>query len=769
MSVWKLFIPVVLGSLTVGVGVGYAVLQSTASRSGGVHENAETDSSVHNLSSSSTVRLHSSEQLQTPKILELPASLPLPETDDAGHSTSPRRPKPGTASAMALETAKLLEEEQALTPELKLQRADRLLLGGNYKSASSAYAQLKSSHPSYLPAELQLRIALCEEGLGNQSKGIAAYRSVLDHNPAPVIRQTAILGQVRILGSTNRHDLATSMLFGEIVKGTLRHDPESQAQVTHQLAVLVSARIVGEGIGKEKGLHELNDETLLTPQLAVHPYQVLDELMSRPIVQVANPEIPPYDISVVQRFNQSADEIYVNVRTERLTALELVKRAVNRAGWKVKITEEARLKLQESALQPDCVNMPLAVVLDAILDPVETVWKVDGETMYISVANQATIEEMQTHRLKSANRWLKFACLNGPEHPWAPASFLELARTMALKGNLVEASDCISKMLQQFPRSEFEAIGWLNLGKLSLRLGRLNEALKAFHQASDLLAGHPLEAVSYLYAGRVCLESDQIRESISPLTRAKALSEGSRFQAIATLQLVAAYYLLDNYQVANEILLAHHSLFEGEGSHDLAATLTWMIQLKSTLNEYGRTRAGTSLIAALTNTRTSDCFGGHWAWIIGSAYRETGMVQEAISIFRNCLQSSYSFPLQNRIRQCLLEDAPDQLAGIESAQPINRSLIKPSSLLFQTQLKEAATGFHRGDVDTSIRKLHRLLEHPQVADADRRAALRLLGQIYQSKSEHKKAVECFSGVVPTLDLQESVQVISDSLATGPRE
>jgi len=752
--------------LAVGIGVGY-LLQGKTSLSGGSHkagaEASHTDSDTHAASERTLEELDAEEVAETHGEEQghhggsSPAEIASESSDEFLESADElasemaavqRSQSHDDAPAGDLRQPRPLPDLPTGLPAERLARADKLLLLGNYRQARTEYASLLKGASEVQRPELLLRRGLCEESIGDYKQAQSTFREVIELRPAIELRDAAILGQARLWCHAGRRELGIITLFQAIMNGTHQGNGGSHSQIPHQLAVLLAQRVKAAGHDDGTSQNYLLDETLLSPTLLARPHEIIAGLASRELTPMPDQFFSVNDVSVVEKFNASPEETFLNVRAERTTVLELLRRVSSRAGWKIKITEEARLRLQEHTVQTDGLNLPMSLVLDALLEPMECMWLADDASLLVLLSRQATAKEIEEFQIKAAQRTLRFACAFSPEHPWAAASSMELSRLSAQTGAAEAASRYLNQMLAKFPRSEFQAIGWFNLAKIELLQGNLETSLSSFQRSCDLLVGHPMEPLAYLYAGRVQMESDRTRDSIPALTRALVLSEGTRFEPIATLQLSCAYLLLEHYQRANEILIEHRGSLKGSAFEDQAAFLGTLIQYRSTKDKHEQFRAAATLLGTLTNLHAEKCFGGHWMLLVGSVFRDFGMHQQEVKVLRTCLQGPYAFPLQNRIRQMLLEDAPDQLIDVQPQMVAPPTRGKTSPLYFQTQLKEAATSLHQGNSQAALQMSRELVAHPHIEEEDRRAALRLMGRIYQSRGEHEMAIQCFSGIVP---------------------
>jgi tetratricopeptide (TPR) repeat protein len=432
---------------------------------------------------------------------------------------------------------------------------------------------------------------------------------------------------------------------------------------------------------------------------------------------------------------------------ERLPAMEVLRRAAAGAGMLLRLSEDAQTRLQERTLRTDCRRLPAAVVCDAILDPLELIWQVAEKTVVVSSASMASVEEIGRYRQQTAERTLRFACEIAPDHPWAAASQIELGRVHAASGALEVAARDVAQALESYPRSEFNLEAWFNLAKLQLRLGKMNAALASCIRAADVAGGQPLESACYLYVGRVQLEMDHPRDSVPALTRADALAKGTPLEPTAALMLSAAYFLLENYPRANQVLLDHGASFRANASLDRAAFLSALIRYRGARDDTDRVREGATLIGALTNAQSAGGFGGHWNYLIALGFRDAAMPTEEAAALRRGLECGRLFPLQHRMRALLLDDSAPLISS-QTAKEVTELRSRPQTLLAQALLADASQAARRGGADETLRLCRQILEQPDVPEPCRREALQLMGRTYQMLGDHERAIKCFTGLVP---------------------
>ena len=671
------------------------------------------------------------------------SSRDLPPSASTAVSSTGSPKSPGTDSI-----PEKLPSRASGDPQKLLKDADEFVLEGNCPAALEKYSELVHEFSGWREADIRLRMGLCREAQGDLRGAQSEYRRVVELRPGLELQDAAVLGQARLWSRAERPDVAISILFRALLEGGLQGARALGSQLPHQLAILISARVGRGGTESRTGPKALADSYLITPELTVRADVQLQEFLAneRPSVAPIRPTSVE-EVRLVQRFSSSPNEIFLNVRTGRIPALELIRRVSNLSGWQVRLTEEARLRLQERTLTPDCIDLPLALILDAVLEPSGVIWRTEDDAILACMARESTSSEIEKYRHAVAERALRFAIATSPEHPWAAVAYLEMGRLDLAASRLDRSVANVRSAIDLFPHSPFHGVALLNLGKLELRRGQLEEAGKAFLNSSDLLGGHPLEPLGYLYAGRINLERDNPREAILPLTRSLVLSEGTEVEATAAMLLASGYFLLNHLQRANEVLVEHQSGFQLAGEQDRAAFLAALIRYHATRDERQKLREGSTLITALTNLRSREAFGGHWPLLTALAYRDTGMTTEETDVLKQALQLPYPFPLQNRMRLMLLEDA-----GVAEAQAAWMSSPAagetPTIIQIQAMLADVSLAYRRGEFDRAMLISRNLLQSEDVPEDARRVALRTMGRVYQSRGLHELAVQCFAGIIP---------------------
>lgn len=683
---------------------------------------------------------------------------PLPEAalhDEGRESSSHHMSEPATL---------MPTEKDELA--FRLQRGEDLIHEGNYIAARQVFREFGDGLTGGMRAQLLLRLALCQEALGDHADALANYRRVIGINVNPPINEAALLGQSRVWKNSGQTDLATSTLFRALLEFPRDGTDTRQSSLPHQLGALLASRFRSASETAVNRPVSLLDDVLTVPSQLFRPEKLLEEWSKLDFeAGRRGPSSSAPGITVTDRFGSAPDEVLLSLRSDNLTALDLIEGAVTAAGWSVETSPAARRRLQEHTLRPDCTDLPVAIILDALMDQYQLCWTwtpsprsgSPAASIVVRTHDETDAAELTAARRAAARRTLTFACGFAPDHWGAATSYMELGRLNALETASADAGVAPGRVsreqairgyrqaIELFPRSEHVPDAWLNIGKLHLQGGELQEAVQALHRAVDSMTGHPLQPVAYIYLGRIHLELDAPRSAVSPLIRGLALAATTEFEPVAALLLASAYYLLENPRGANTVLVDHRQSFKESAVRDQAAFLAALIRFRAASSPRHRDTEGTILIQALTNLDQSQFFGGHWPYLVGTAYRETGMTEQSLATFAASFRSSYSFPLQDRMRSVLLREGvptPSQL-------PSNSGVASESRTIhFEVDLAEAQQAFRSGDHDETLRLCRRFLTQPDAPVELRREALRMMGRVFQIRGDHRQAVLCFTGVVP---------------------
>lgn len=657
---------------------------------------------------------------------------------------------------------------------ISLGQVDNLIREGNYPLASELLGEFESQVSGLLKVRIQLRRGLCAELQGKWQAALEHYRALADSHGQTAISDAAAIATARVLIERGRRDVGTTMLMRLLLGRERSMRKELRGDVVHTLAygLAVSTR-------QYSWLQEdewLSARHTPTPEALLKSWALLD----------AGERLPLHrDVLKIRQLTSDPSGILVSLESESSTLSSVLKNITTEVSWRLNAPETLTQTLQSRTMVFDCAELPLDVILDAVLKPNGMDWTFQDSTLNIlrnenlqandglssdSSTPEKTEASVLRDQLLAAERFQQLAINLSPDHPAAAVSYLLLGATVARKGEIDRAVQLLKTAADTFPRSP--ALGVLNvsLGKALLIQGDRELALKHFYKTVDRVSGIEIDTIAYLYIGRILIENDTARDAVAPLMRALSLSEETVFEAQSALLLSAAYLLKGNASAANTVLLNHRLAFEVDDTQSPAVQLrTRQLAKQGALisslarfwgsNGTQRIREGRGLLSSLTTTNTDEWFGGHGAYLAGVAFAAVGLDSERNAVFRKCLMGSSRFPLQNRMTALLSGDLnyKDALSDSETAMskapaPATQSespIPRDNSATHRTLLLRNEAAFRDGRYDEVMETCQTFLkDHANVESEIRKPMLRLMGLVYQMQGQHELAIRCLAGIAP---------------------
>ncbi len=662
---------------------------------------------------------------------------------------------------------------------INLSRVDRLIREGNFPFAIDLLEEFKSGASGLLHVQIQFRLGLCSELIGDPDSALTHYRAITEAHQSTSVADAATCAAARVLIELGRRDVGNGMLMRLLLSRERSMRKDIEGDLVHTLARGLTPAAENPSL--------LDDSQWLTATYQATPETLLKSWMLLDVRRSTTTRHSPLSLRVL---TSSPEGILASLQLRTATVSKVLLDIADELNWSVEFAESSRGSLKARTTIFDCEELPLDVILDSLLKPNGFGWKYSNEQLLvfpqaganISAANvPSTLQKhvkFTNEELETADRFQQLAVNLAPDHPAAPASYVLLGTTAAHSGNMDDAVRAFETSADLFPRAPSLGATMFNLGKASLLRGNRDAALKHFYKTVDRVSGLETDAAAYLYAGRILLENDTAKRAISPLTRGLSLCENTKYEPEAALLLSAAYLMSGNVAGANTILFDHQAAFEykEEDTNPDANRLRKMAQqaaLVSSLARFWgsrgrqRIREGRALLSALTNVRADDMFGQHAAYLVGVAFSEVGLDFERDAVFRKSLAAAQSFPLQRRMSSLMNgEISKDETLNLSfSSQPGQSTATGHSArtnvVTAQSILAESERAYRNGDHDKVVKSCSDFLraassesraEGSGEISADdqsvRKSMLRLMGMAFQAKGQHAQAVRCFAGVLP---------------------
>jgi len=632
---------------------------------------------------------------------------------------------------------------------LRLQDLDRLIQDGSYEFAAEMINGGAVTTTELNRSQILFRQGLAEELAGGRRRALEAYHSLATAAQESPLADVGLLSAARVLINDGQLNMGIHLLMRLLISREESMHDEVRSHILHTLAL---------GLVPVDDNHSLLDPLGWSlPLRAVTPEEML-QLCS---VVDDGPEPPQLKSSFrVENITNTAGGIFVSARSQRCSVLQLLQATTHRAPCSLSVSEADRTLLDNRTLNLGFRALPFDIMLDCLLLPLDFEWTFSDGTLTVRHIDEKSGPPRFNDQ--TSRRFLAFAVNIAPEYRSAPFTLLRLAADQADHESIDAGEQSFAECREQFPDSAAAESASFNLGKIHLQRNERRQALECFYQTVDGVSGPELDAVAYVYIGRILLADDAAAEAVRPLMRGLSLAKTSEHEAQAAVLLAASYLMSGNPVGANSVLTKHRRAF----THPRTSTprtrqLNREAAFLSSLARYHKSsgvqkkREAEALLAALSALGEETTFGEHNSFLVAVAFGLIGMQTEQQQVILSSLGQPREFPLQRRMSLILnqrlrSEDALDPNPGLTRVSPLTlgRSLI----------LTQAEMSFRAGHHDEVLRLCSGLLwrnisssgqaDRQTQSDETNRAALRLMGLVYQARGEHLKAVRCLAGVDP---------------------
>jgi len=657
--------------------------------------------------------------------------------------TDPRFDHDGSDASKISKPATSVREEKMTQQAVNLMTiADEQLASGSYVQAMRAYQAIRQKSQGTPAAAILMRLALCAEAAGRRAAALEAYRKVAATQADPAWAGVARYGEARCLAAVKRHD----GLQTDLLRRVLLDESEFLPTVRHEVL-----HLIGRDLWQEQSLMVsvdlLDDKSLTVPEWSADPARLLDEL---PLLIHETPvKIGPIQFQVLHFDDNTPDGISVRLSCGTTRLEPLLQNLVRGCRLECELSPQAIKQLQGRTQQIHVAETRLAILLDGITIPYDLCWQQQDDKVVIRHRDEMTPGELRECRLKSAERILRIAVIDGASSRQVGHSRMALATLLYEQKRAADAVQFLQVQIESEPRSVVETEAAFNLGKCLMVLNERNEAREAFLRSIDAAGGMAdVKIAAYIFTSRLLLEDNQSKLAISNMMRGVALSEGTTMEPFATLQLGSAYLIFGNPQGANSVLMERRDELANGPGREAAAFLSALARFRAAVLADRREREGWAVVSALAEFKPEKYCGGHWAVLVAEACEELGLEGQATEAYLLALKKLPTSWLRDRTVMRLaaryqkeheFEEARLLLVTLTTAEA--------DQIAFQAKLSSAELSLEQNQPDDAIRACRALIDATDTPQLER-AALRIMGRAYERKKNHQAAIYCFAGMLP---------------------
>jgi len=618
--------------------------------------------------------------------------------------------------------------------------ADETLLSTDIETAQELYKQLLNKSDGQFKQDLQYRVAICCELLGNANEAFESYEKVITDGRDSAIQQAAMIGISRTRVRDGKFRAASSQLCQSVL--TLPETPTHEAFRGEACYLLAYCRF-RDAIGDS--LELLEDDQLAIVPLDWSPRHLLELAQQIPGDKTQR-EAKKTKVEVLHRYGELPSNVYFRIHAPEARLIGILREIAMHLKLNITWTPEHEGSLNDRVVELSVDNMSLALILDCLLTPLDLTWSINGKGIHITSATEPSDDDQQESLPESLLRVLQYATITFPQHPYAAAALMQLAHVNFLQQNTDDAVSYCNQFLDQFTRSPGKREVWFNLAKMRYQQMQIKEAIDSFNRVTDYGKEHTLAGTAQLFVGRVYVESGNAANAIKPLASALSLTSNHNVTVKSAIMLASAYTLEKKYDAAVRVLYENCDTTMSD-SDRAAALLVDRYAKYSLASRQQLNQAGTMLVMSLTRIQPEHFFGSVGYILLGRIYREVGLEGQMAQMYRNGIEKEQHGLLRDRMKLALADYAKskgDLLAAKSLLTEILENETSPAYI--QAKLRLAQISFTQNENDRCLELCNNIVQRNETAS--KAESLRLMGQVYQRLKDYDSASMCYAGILP---------------------
>ena len=643
------------------------------------------------------------------------------------------------------------DEEAAIQA---VRKGDHLLQGGNYADAVRLFQRAVRLNGGWT-SENALRLAFCAELMGMLPEALAHYERAIDTASTPVHRYLAELGTARVRAARGHPGVALSGLSELFLNldETTGVPEEIRARVVFQLAHLFGSFALQDyafDLNRPDGVAFPPEPRDIESTLQLIRGEPIDDASAS-----ATPEPIPDGLNLLQRPTDDVDTILVSGQIELTPITILINQLSVIAKLDIQTSPQAQQAIVGRAKRMTLRSVPISLLLDTLLLPLDLCWYQDGAAIQIvSLGEVASTADGRLYWNRAADRVYRRFSIAFPGDSRMDHVLAERAILKLIEGDVDGASKYLYEVRQKRPTGEMMATVFFNLAKLNLRLGRIDEAIETFYNAVDQSQEPRLQASGYWHVAQLYLESGRYERAVHAGGRSMATARNEAQRRLTALTMARAYLMLEDPSSANKILFDSRGAFEDSDLYSIGAILGSYARYLGSADETARTIAARRLLTALSETPDDRYPSFIDLYLAGKAYQVLGFPNRSLDKLRLASRSTDILLWQRRI----LFELASELIEIDPASP-------EAEKLFTFLVGEAHDPWARrsrialAEYYLNQRQPERCLEQCQevwkgngdLDLEDQKFVLQIMGQAYADLGQHYTAALCFAGKLPVAE------------------
>ncbi|HMO14446.1 MAG TPA: tetratricopeptide repeat protein [Pirellulaceae bacterium] len=664
-----------------------------------------------------------------------------------------------------------LSSEQAAELAISLvAEGDAYLIAGNSAIATNRF-QSALKLTGRITNELSLRLAFSAELSSNAGLAADHYRRILANNPSTIHRWLALSGLSRTWIERGNRLEAISILADLFLESMENNDfpLELRAQVGYQLGRSLEEMVLQNyhfDATRPDGVVFYSASPRVEDVLPLIDMRANAKNVRQPTTQsdwfsessansehhlkdadITPKEITGLEITLIQRPSELLDLMVVDIQSTLVPILELIKQLAATCQTELYASDEAMRLVSGRAKAIVGSSFSVSMLLDSLTLPLGIFWHQDENGLHLLSLDERP--DLASIYLRAAfERTYRRFALKYPGDHRVSSSIFARANVRFIEGDLDAAATHYQELRVKNLKGELLAMLFYNVGKVEMRFGRNESAIRSFYLTVDQSYNQELQSAAYWLIGQLSLESNRLSEAIKTSGRALSLAQSEQQKRLAALTMARAYLLSNQPLSANQVLFENRFYFAKSELFVSASVLGSFARYVGMTDDSSINSEANRLLSAVANAKPDQLNSFIDIYIASRAWQELGFRDKAIEMLTlaasntSILAWRYQILFELGVQLNLAQETERATAIFEFIRNEESNGWRKKALI---QL--AHIYLHQQKYKESLSACESLISD-DLSDEDKQQTLNLMGRAYRQLGEHYSAALCFAGMIP---------------------
>lgn len=623
---------------------------------------------------------------------------------------------------------------------------DRDFYARRFEVALQYYRSLGSTQVERLPVDIQYRIALCHEGLGQWDEAMDGLRRVCSLAEGPALKAAASFGQARIFLRKNDPRSAASQLRSTEFQ-TRGHFqlPES---LTREVAFLLPFAVAQVATAQQRdGFHHhlpLSSELIawsLDPAIAWSEDNIQSVQQPADALSVTNHfSCRLVNSSESRDSEQKPTARLVDFSFQQASLRQILETLASECGWTIRWSAQPSDTLLDRTVDFASPGRPVSLALTSLCSELKSTWSLDGNQLLIQPEDAAgqRLRKMAVETLTDLIDW-------NPGHRLGNHVRYSLAQLAHYEGDNSRAATMYSTLVGR-DSSPIAVRAAYHAGHISFQAQDYSSASFHLGYVVNGAPNHQVYSESLLLLGRLLLDQGDYQQAVFQLRRGTVTESRPDNRGRAAVLLGMAYLAQEKYTEAAEAILDNKKHFDDPEVRNAAAFVTTLARWQSSKGEFQEREANFMYRALASLLKTSDWLGQTGQMLIGRAFSELGFDSKMAEIYTHLLAQGATRAIEPEL-VFSLANYEYSTAQVESATKRWTALAVGDNVRWsnRARLRMAEVALAENRPKECVEVCQQIKTEEGIVHMD---LCRMLGRAYEKLGDNAMAVRCYAGNRP---------------------